>query len=449
MRYVNLSIVLVFRLVSTKVHQRFPSYQSLVEAKLLLQHESDRLVRAEQHSPHESTWTPVLWALKLLERARTEGKIKIEAPVWSNLVSSFEYIETSNRKILNHGWVNFPIAYTQVATISVFAYFLASLFGTQYLIPEPAKLDNVTFPILTPILSFSTEEPYKAHTPDFKFPVFTVLEFISYMGWIKVAETLLNPFGDDDEDFQINYLIDRNLQTSYLIVDEADREIEMADDPFLEAGIQIPAALPYQDETQKDESAKRVLGDRKSSDQKMMSRPSSFKRRQSRQNRLESVGNISAKGALESIVEFTSGAGIPRGSRVRTTTVSTDEFNSDICSVDSEELRGKGNILLRKATLNNMEKAGKCLNSEEKRQPKPAAPSGPSGSKKISFQLEQESPDTSTSTLPDDGEDNLAFDDEDEDDQLASSQRKNAVIIVTPSSTDSNPIDDGTVCIQL
>ena len=54
------------------------------------------------------------------------------------------------------------------------------------------------------------------------FPVFTVLEFISYMGWIKVAETLLNPFGDDDEDFQINYIINRNLQVSYLIVDEAD-----------------------------------------------------------------------------------------------------------------------------------------------------------------------------------------------------------------------------------
>ena len=28
----------------------------------------------------------------------------------------------------------------------------------------------------------------------------------------QVAETLLNPFGDDDEDFDINYLIDRNLQ---------------------------------------------------------------------------------------------------------------------------------------------------------------------------------------------------------------------------------------------
>ena len=43
-------------------------------------------------------------------------------------------------------------------------------------------------------------------------PMFTVIEFIAYLGWIKVAETLLNPWGDDDEDFQVNYVIDRNFQ---------------------------------------------------------------------------------------------------------------------------------------------------------------------------------------------------------------------------------------------
>ena len=43
-------------------------------------------------------------------------------------------------------------------------------------------------------------------------PFFTMIELFCYLGLAKVAETLLNPFGNDDEDFKVNYIIDRNLQ---------------------------------------------------------------------------------------------------------------------------------------------------------------------------------------------------------------------------------------------
>ena len=77
MRYVNLSIVLVFRLVSAKVAARFPDYESLVKAKLMLEKDVERMKKCESETPHEATWTPILWALKLLERARSENKIEV------------------------------------------------------------------------------------------------------------------------------------------------------------------------------------------------------------------------------------------------------------------------------------------------------------------------------------------------------------------------------------
>ena len=45
---------------------------------------------------------------------RSKGEVTLEPPIYANFVSTFEYIESCNRTILNYGWVEFPLAYTQV-----------------------------------------------------------------------------------------------------------------------------------------------------------------------------------------------------------------------------------------------------------------------------------------------------------------------------------------------
>ena len=178
MRYINLSTVLVYRLIARKVMNRFPDYNSLIESKLLLPSEVEKLKKVDGETPHESTWAPLLWASKLITKARADGKIKLEPPCYMNLQVSFGDIDAANLKLLNYGWVNFPMAYVHVAHVSVYLYFFAALFGRQYLIPNEASQNSEMFPDLG--ISYSKSGPYKRHTPDLYFPFFTLIGQISH-----------------------------------------------------------------------------------------------------------------------------------------------------------------------------------------------------------------------------------------------------------------------------
>ena len=117
--------------------------------------------------------------------------------------------------------------HSQVVTMALYVYFAASLLGRQWLDPDrpiPGYRVRVYLGqstqslVLSPCsqiltdFSFSPIHFLQASGYDYYFPLFTSLEFLFYVGWLKVAEALLNPFGEDDEDFDTNFMIDRNLQ---------------------------------------------------------------------------------------------------------------------------------------------------------------------------------------------------------------------------------------------
>uniref|UniRef100_A0A4W2ELS8 Bestrophin n=1 Tax=Bos indicus x Bos taurus TaxID=30522 RepID=A0A4W2ELS8_BOBOX len=170
MRYVNLTSLLIFRSVSTAVYKRFPTMDHVVEAGFMTADE--RKLFDHLKSPHLKYWVPFIWFGNLAAKARKEGRIRDSVDLQSLMT---------------------------VVTLAVYTFFFACLIGRQFL--DPTK-------------------GYAGHDLDLYIPVFTLLQFFFYAGWLKVAEQLINPFGEDDDDFETNWCIDRNLQVSLLAVDE-------------------------------------------------------------------------------------------------------------------------------------------------------------------------------------------------------------------------------------
>ncbi|XP_060742903.1 bestrophin-2 [Tachysurus vachellii] len=195
-RYANLSGILIYRSVSTAVYKRFPTMQHLVQGGLMSVEELKQL--EELPSPHNKFWVPCVWFVNLALRARTEGRINNDVAL-SAILNELNTLRSQCMKLYSYDWISLPLVYTQVVTVAVYSFFLACLIGRQFL--DPAQ-------------------GYQGHNLDFYLPVFTLLQFFFYVGWLKVAEQLINPFGEDDDDFETNWLVDRNLQVSLLSVDE-------------------------------------------------------------------------------------------------------------------------------------------------------------------------------------------------------------------------------------
>ncbi|XP_060242238.1 bestrophin-1 [Meriones unguiculatus] len=201
MRYVMLGQVLILRSVSTAVYKRFPSLQHLVQAGFLTTAEHKELVKLSIQ--HNTFWVPWVWFANLVMKAYVGGRIR-DGVMLQNLMNEMCTLRSQCGQLFAYDWISIPMVYTQVVTVAVYSFFLACLVGRQFL--NPAK-------------------NYPGHEMDLVVPFFTILQFIFYMGWLKVAEQLINPFGEDDDDYEANWLIDRHLQVSLLSVDEMHQDL--------------------------------------------------------------------------------------------------------------------------------------------------------------------------------------------------------------------------------
>ena len=181
-----------------------------------------KLFEAVPANEFNTYWVPCTWFVFRLQEAAKQGKL-INQYALENImrvrVTDFlsagiifcpfqEFCEFRAKcgLLWCYDWVSIPMVYTQVVTLATYLFFIFTIVGRQ-------KIDGYQGDKRMPSGRIVLDI-------DLYFPVYTVLQFFFYMGLLKVAEQLINPFGDDDEDFELNWLIDRHVKVSIISADE-------------------------------------------------------------------------------------------------------------------------------------------------------------------------------------------------------------------------------------
>ncbi|XP_048517093.1 bestrophin-2 isoform X2 [Dendroctonus ponderosae] len=201
-RYICVTFTFTLTLMSPKAKKRFPTLNHFVDAGLFTKEEKKIFEDLDNEYPnYTKNWLPLAWAANITTRARHEGIIRDDCSV-KCILEQINIFRSKCGEMLAYDWISIPLVYTQVVTIAVYTYFLITVIGNQFIEVDKKYVDRLIF----------------------SFPFMPVLEFFFYMGWLKVAETLINPFGEDDDDFDVVWMIDRHIQVCYLLVDKIHQD---------------------------------------------------------------------------------------------------------------------------------------------------------------------------------------------------------------------------------
>lgn len=215
-RYITLSYCIALRTVSFRLKKRFPTLDHLVHAGIMRPDEFKEFQRLDEKIVANKWFLPLAWTAKLIGEG-VENKA-VEAPTATAIMEELCKIRGNLTQILSYDWISVPLVYTQVVTLAVYFYFIAALFGSQWVMPATEEAHSMIYKTSARL--------------DLFYPFFLTLQFAFYIGWLKVAETLINPFGEDDDDFELNRLIDRHIQVGFLICDPIVEKPDLLKDKF-------------------------------------------------------------------------------------------------------------------------------------------------------------------------------------------------------------------------
>jgi len=209
-RYCILAYILCIRQLSSRLKKRFPTMHDLIKTGILRADEAGRIGEEESVNVFASNWwMPLKWAIEILQKAQKDGLVT-NAPGFSHMLGRLSLYRAGLSEVANYVHLPVPLVYTQVVHLAVYVYFAVSLIGEQWVIWREPGDEEV----------------------DLYYPIFMTVRFLFIFGWLRVAETLYNPFGEDDEDFELNDLLNRHFKVAMGIVDEHEDPPELKKDIF-------------------------------------------------------------------------------------------------------------------------------------------------------------------------------------------------------------------------
>nr|CDS34192.1 bestrophin [Hymenolepis microstoma] len=141
-------------------------------------------------------WVPIQWAVRVVQKVTLHGCIP-DSKIMVAVCNELGRYRHSLQQLKTFSSLAMPLVYTQVAVIAVYSYFLCQIIATQY----TERIVNET-----------------VVSPNMSLPLFSIFYFIFLIGWLKVALCVMNPFGEDYEDFETSEILDYNLDVSHRIV---------------------------------------------------------------------------------------------------------------------------------------------------------------------------------------------------------------------------------------
>jgi len=219
-RYCLLSYVLCLRRISSLVRQQYPEMEDLVSTGLVREDEAERIGEEEEEKTQRhggsNWWLPIKWSIDIIRKAQMDGRL-VSAPAYTSLVAKVCDFRKSLTQVVSYGHVTIPLVYTQVVHLAVYIHFAVDLVGEQWIIWRKEGDEEI----------------------DLYYPIFLTFKFLFFFGWLNVAETLYNPYGCDDEDFELIDLINRHVKVATKIVDEGIDFPEIMDDEFWKPSLEV------------------------------------------------------------------------------------------------------------------------------------------------------------------------------------------------------------------